>query len=408
MSINLPVSPSQAEMSTSTYVRKPKKKARKQAAYAARKQYKATPRTTKAGVQKRAPPKLALKVSDCSMRYMATLCNPFQAEPGACVPCDLFPLPSQKIRAFTRGSFQVGTGGVGFIMAAPCSANNSPALAFTQAASVVDSSINVNSNITGNQTQLLAGLPYTSAQVSGTVQARVVAMGLRVRYAGTEAGRSGTIIAYEDQDHQGLGTPGGTTTNYNSVQLNSSAMASRPSGDGSWDATVCSSGPCTPIELEFSNNGAYPHVPVASQTLNAAAYLLIMVKGIAGDQYDFECYEHIEYIGTNVQAKTPSHADTAQYGSIIQASKEIANIKPLTPSSGPGLFERFSNKVSESLPQLIEFGMGAFRALEGDPGGYAQLLGGAAKMITSSGEPVRSSRPPRRAGQTSLMQAIEA
>jgi len=266
MSIVPPQAPSYAQQSTSMYVKKKDvKKTRKKAAYANRRVMKANPRYTRAGVQKLPAPKIALKVSDCSMRYMAALCNPFLAEPGACVPCDLFPLPSQKIRAFTRGSFQLSTShGVGFILAAPCSANNTAALAFTTAGSIFDTGTLVNSTITNNQTQLLAGLPYTTAQVSALVQARVVSMGLRIRYAGTEASRSGTIVAYEDQDHQGLGSPGGASTNYNSIQLNTSAMVSRPSGDGAWDACVCSSGPCTPLELEFSNNGAYPHVPTTN------------------------------------------------------------------------------------------------------------------------------------------------
>jgi len=395
MSINPPVAPSYQQQSTSMYVKKKDaKKVRKSTAYQYRRQYKATPRTMSTGAKKLPPSKLALKVSDCAMRYMAALCNPFQAEPGACIPCDLFPLPSQKIRAFTRGTFALGTTGCGFIMAAPTSANNAPALAYTQSGSVFTTSDAVNSAVAGGATQVLAGLPYTVAQVSGPVQARVVSMGVRVRYAGTESSRSGTIVCYEDQDHIGQGTPGGALTNFNSVQLNSSATVSRPSGDGSWDATVCASGPCTPLELEFAGTGAYPHQSSSTQTLNAAAYLLIMINGTAGDRYDFECFEHIEYIGTNVAAKTPSHADTDQYGKIIQASKEIANIRPLTPASGPGLFERFSKKVAESLPQLINFGVGAIKAYEGDPSGYAQLLGGAASFITSNGSaaPRRTTR----------------
>jgi len=369
-------------MATETYVRRTRKTTRKRAPARRAPAKKAPARSSayKAPVP-RAPSRVAMKVSDCSMRYMAALCDPFRAEPGACVPCDLFPLPSQKIRAFTRGSFACGTTGCGFILAAPTSANNAPCLAFTQAASVFTTGTTVDSGIAGGATQLLAGLPYTVAQVSpsGGVQARVVSFGLRIRYSGAEGTRSGTIVAYEDQDHNGLGTPGGLATNYNSIQLNSSAMVSRPSGDGSWDATVCSSGPCTPVELEFTAPGAYPGS--VTQTINAAGYLLIMVNGGIGDRYDFECFEHIEYIGTNVASKSPSNADTDQYGKIIQSSKEIANVKPLTPESGPGLFDRFSKKVSESLPQIVNIGVGALRAYEGDGGGYAQLLGGAASMI---------------------------
>jgi len=402
MSIVPPIPPTYANQSTSQYVKKKDvKRTRKRAAYDSRRTMKANPRYTRAGVQKMPAPKIALKVSNCSMRYMAALCNPFQAEPGACVPCDLFPLPSQKIRAFTRGSFACGVGGVGFILAAPCAANDAPAIAYTQAASPMTVNDPVNAGITGGGTQFLAGLPYNIVQVNGAVQARVVSMGIRIRYAGTEAGRSGTIACYEDQDHIGQGTPGGALTNFNSVQLNTSATVSRPSGDGGWDACVCSSGPVTPVELEFVAR-TYPHS--VTQTLNAAGYLLIMVNGIVGDKYDFECFQHIEYIGTNVAAKTPSHADTDQYGKIIQSAKEIANVRPLTPASGPSLWDRFSAKVSEALPQLVNFGVGALRAYEGDAGGYAQLLGGAASFITEGPK----KQPSLRRGQTERMAYIEA
>jgi len=94
---NIPVQSSSSVMATEQYVRRKP--------YAKKPYSKKTPkkqRYMKYAVNKnyaphaRAPPKIALKVSDCAMRYMATVCNPFEAEPGACVPCDLFPLPSQK------------------------------------------------------------------------------------------------------------------------------------------------------------------------------------------------------------------------------------------------------------------------------------------------------------------------
>lgn len=387
---NVPVRAPKEAMATEQYVRrkpyakkpysKKTPKATRYAKYPVTKSYVAAPR---------APPKVAMKVSDCAMRYMATLCNPFEAEPGACVPCDLFPIPSQKIRAFTRGNFQLGTSGFGFIQCSPTAANDGVAARFSTSTTsmAVSTLVSVATNI--GQAQM-AQLPYTTAQVTapGSVQARIVACGVRVRYAGTEGGRSGTVVSYEDQDH--APTEGLT---FLTAQQAPSAVITRPSGDGSWDGTVCLSGPVTPGELEFQSL-VYPCQGVSSQTAGGAP-ILIIIQGVAGDTYNFEVFEHLEYIGTAVGAKTPSNADTDQYGKIIQSTKEIAAVQPLTPGSGPGLFERFAKKVSESLPQLISVGMGAARALEGDPGGYAQLLGGAASMIMGGGPAPRPGPAPR-------------
>jgi len=68
------------------------------------------------------------------------------------------------------------------------------------------------------------------------------------------------------------------------------------------------------------------------------------------------------------------------------------------------LWDRFSKKASEALPQLINVGMGALRAYEGDAGGYAQLLGGAASFITGG----ERQPPALRRGQSDRQRLIEA
>lgn len=352
---------------------------------------------TGAGIIKRAPPSLALKVSDCAMRYMATMVNPFNAEPGACVPCDLFPLPSQKIRSFTRGSFQLGTTGFGFISCTPVAANDADCAQFTTSTSVGGSGT-AFSSFTLPGTTRMTTLPYNGAQLTGvgTVQARVVSIGIRVRYAGPETSRGGTVACYEDQDH----TPTLSTLTYLSMLQAPSCKIYRPSGDGDWDGTVCSSGPVQPQELEFISL-AYPNASSTNQNV-ASSYLHVAISGSPADRYDFEIFQHVEYIGTVVIAKTPSHADTDQYGKIVQSAKEISNVQPLSPKMAPSLWERFQQKVSESLPQIVNLGVGGLRALAGDPSGYAQILGGAASMISNG-----SNGPSLRRGQTQLMREIE-
>jgi len=392
---NVPRRPSKASMATEEYVRKRKPKnprvARRKTAV------RAAPRAVPTYARNvRIPPRLALQVSDCAMRYMATMCNPFEAEPGACVPCDLFPLPSQKIRAFSRGTFALGTTGFGYIVVNPTSANDPVVANFTTSSSVM-TSITAFNAVTNLGTTRLQTLPYSATQIqtAGSVQSRMVSCGLRVRYAGTEAGRGGTVCCYEEQDHNSL-----ATQTYLTIQQAPSAIISRPAGDGSWDGTVCSSGPTSPQELEFSSY-IYPNAPVQPSAVDAG-YMIIVIAGTAGDSYNFEIFEHIEYIGSAVVAKTPSHADTDQYGKIIQSSKEISAVAPLTPDSGPGFLSRVMNKISESIPQVISAGVGLVRGLSGDATGYAQLLGAASNVVF--GPDGKYSSGPR----TSLQRQIEA
>ena len=298
----------------------------------------------------------------------------------------LVPIAISEDQAFGRGQFS-GTTGFGYLLVNPCSALDGTVATFTTPTSVMSSTTTFGA-VTNLAATQLQTLPYTVAQVSdstSTVQARMVACGVRVRYAGTEGGRSGTIVCYEEQDHQSL-----SGQSYLSSQQAPSSITSRPSGDGTWDGTVCSSGPVSPQELEFTSK-VYPNT---STETASSGYMVITISGLPADKYDFELFEHIEYIGSAVVAKTPSHADTDQYGKIVQSAKEISAVQPVTPASGPGLFERFSKKVSESLPTLVNMGVGAVRAFEGDPGGYAQLLGGAASMILGDG-PGPSPNAPR-------------
>ena len=55
-----------------------------------------------------------LKIADCTAHYIKTLMNPFDSPAGACLPADMFPLPSQKIKTFIRGQCILGTTGYGF------------------------------------------------------------------------------------------------------------------------------------------------------------------------------------------------------------------------------------------------------------------------------------------------------
>jgi len=180
--------------------------------------------------------------------YLLSLLDPTSEESrGACIPSG-FPMPSQKVRAYCRGSFNVGTTGNGFIAFRPMIVNDAIALTFTGSASVGDAGT-ILSAFTNLASDSFNKLPFTTAQVvtNATVAGRVVSACLRVRYAGTESSRAGLITTIEHPDHGSL-----YGISANDIAQFENAYRERPSGDGLW-TQVNWSGPGSPSEVEYVN-----------------------------------------------------------------------------------------------------------------------------------------------------------
>jgi hypothetical protein len=156
--------------------------------------------------------------------------------------------------------------------------------------------------------------------------------------------RNGVCIGYEDPDHQEW-----RTKSFNDLNSNPYTEVQRVGSD-EWDMQICSSGPVQPRELSFSNDTYLAG--------NGHSYLGIAVSGVAGDVYEVECYQHIEYIGQRVVNKTKSHADAQMFGKVVESLKEASADKPLQPKHAPTIWERFKNLVRENLPALVETGIG--------------------------------------------------
>jgi len=361
----------------------------------------------KAPVKRRAAPRRAiataqstnvLKVAACTAHYLKTVLNPFDTPAGACLPADMFPLPSQKLKVFLRGVCVLGTTGYGFCNAALVLSNDSTASAATSVTSVMASST-AFSAVTNLTTYSFAQLPWTIANVAANlVQGRGVALGLRVRYSGTEAGRNGTMLFYEDPDHASL-----ASLSYDTVSQRVNAYTCRPPGDGSWE-TVLYSGPVNPGETEFRNSDYL--------LANASAALVCAIKGVAGDTYEFEVFEHIEAIGVNTTGKSASHSDAATYGKAQETLKGESAIKSLNVRDEPSLISQFLHKVVQLAPFVVEQGSNIMKALDGNPmailEGMASSAGLIYKSIKGRGDyeatqgtqgvvrPVPSMRPKRR------------
>lgn len=311
---------------------------------------------------------LTYRIPECVSHYFNALCDPFTAPPGACLPCDLFPLPSLKQRVFARGGFNLGTTGYGFIAATPTITNDSAIVQYSTSTSVAN-----EATLFSAYTNIFNGIcvmnTITSAQINpgNQVAARIVSFGLRVKYVGSLANRNGVISCMEDPD-------GVDTRRFSWSTLGSNPYSSLTRvGPDAWDCQICYSGPVRPQDFEFTNS-IYPN--------STNAPLIIALKGAAGDEYEFEYYQHSEIIGSLVPGKSPSHSEAQLFGKVVETVKNETAKKPLMPAQKESLWDSFKRSVAESLPMLYQAGKGAAQLLIGD---YAGGFSSVSQAIMSSG-----------------------
>lgn len=165
-------------------------------------------------------------LTECAAKFAAAIANPtsFQAQ-GACIP-DMSARSSAKGMAFHRGTFQVGTQGIGFVTISPTIANDKAFIYHTTSAYTGSVSTELyawegpNTLRTGVSDIVLSNLPLSTSDVynadmEGNTQGelnqmRLVSVGVKVFYTGTELNAGGTYECYTTPDHSSVErlTPG--------------------------------------------------------------------------------------------------------------------------------------------------------------------------------------------------------
>lgn len=285
------------------------------------------------------------RVPHCAMDYFSSLAAPFETPTGVCIPAEIFPLPSQKIKNFLKGRFQAGTTGIGFIIVSPCITNNGTLISATTAASVGGPATQFNA-FTGVQNLVLAQFPWDEvSRAAGNYQARVVSYGIRVKYIGKLMDRNGVVTSFEEPDHRNCFSLTTTPSTLDRLNSNPQSTLRRVGGD-LWDSEVFYSGPVEPTEVDFTNS-AFPLGQYIS---------VIAVQGEPGDSYEFEYVQHSEVIGTLATGKSASHADPATFGKVLEASKAASMDGPLDSHKVPSFFQRFMDGARELGPAIVSGG----------------------------------------------------
>lgn len=255
------------------------------------------------------------RLGHCAGLYAQSLADPFTGPPEACMPVTPC-IMSQKVRTFVRTQLGVGTGGFGFLVAAPFAANDGATTAgnigttgvYHSSTAYAGTNIPVLDPVTAGVIGVNNNSPFTSAQFGttpGKVQRRLVSMGIRIRYQSTEVDRGGRILLLEDPDHIGV------ATNTLAMSTLLSFEKAKEHAVGTKWVTLCSTGPVEPAEYDF----------VGSYVTNDTFYLKCIIQAKPGIVFDMEVFQNWEFAGSIVRGKTYSESDDLGVSVVLGAIK---------------------------------------------------------------------------------------
>lgn len=309
-----------------------------------------------------------MRMSSCAAHYAAAIGAPFSPQAiGACVPT--FPArPSYKVHSRITGTFYVGSN-LGYVAIAPTCTNNLASIYVTEtnfsgttlsAGAVGVSAIANSSNAYANGAFIPA-----NQQADGMV-GRIVSVGLRIRYIGTELERSGLIYGLVHPAHASLHS-------FTIPQLSSYRETIRRPVTRSWTTIVASAvnfdESVYPDVSDLISMTAAPHnqaqleacfpfsggSSVTSSNPTLGAFIMaFMVTGTQGNAYEYELITHQELVGIQVQnAVSPSHSDQVGLSNVIEI-KAKADLLSASNSTNAPYEKVFGISLAEGMQQMAQ------------------------------------------------------
>lgn len=292
-------------------------------------------------------------MSECARKYLACITRPFSSDAlGACLP---FPPDRNSLKAtgLTRFTLTADASGNSFVAFAPCTANDRVAywLNYTTGTwpiTVVTADTAPANYAAGKFTTL----PYAQAQLTTTVQARIVSVGFRITYIGSVTNMAGFYYAYCDPGHGDINSSDFTMNNvFAAAECKTRRITDRAfemaytvateeehkyTGKAEYEAGATAiSGSCgltsmwpwSKVDINGKSSAQTGFVQ------NGSAPIIFGTSGATpGTTFYVELIEHVEYVGKGASyGLTPSHNDH-NAANIIAAASERAvgdfNAKP--------------------------------------------------------------------------------
>jgi hypothetical protein len=208
-------------------------------------------------------------------------------------------LSSGKYKTFARGEGAIGTLRFAFVSCHPSFANDTTAIRVSDEFYLGTTIATVGTGVTGHS----PGGPFANTAFGndeGDIQGRAVACGIRLRYAGTELERSGSVLPFRHSDNRSL-------TGYDNVDLLKFEQANRFTVDKKWK---------TVIWLPVSDHDrAY----TPGSTPDGLECMGITLTGTPGQLYEWEYVCLFEVIGSSIYNKSPTFGEEGIATRILSA-----------------------------------------------------------------------------------------
>jgi hypothetical protein len=296
-------------------------------------------------------------ISDCARDYLQALTDPFGYTSNGlpCVP-DLNDLASYKVSTIATGTFVVGTTGIGYVAVAPQNATNDVPIGVTTTALFAGAAI--ASAGVGITSFVNPRAPYGTANLRDS---RLVAMGLRCRYMGTELNRGGRIITAVTAA-QGDGWNGTTTNGILSRPDSSSFECDRKWHGVNWK-------PLSINDVTYISNRNNDATTAGSPGYNQM--VCYVDGGTTGNSYEFQLVAYWEFIPRYDSATST----TFSVPNVSKSHADLVGLSNVRDYLG-------QHKSSEQGPSVFQRGLTFIKNLAlGAVSSYSPVLGGFARAI---------------------------
>lgn len=235
-------------------------------------------------------------LSDCTRDYALALMNPWEMDKPPCIP-DLITLPSYKFGARAKGTFTIGTAGVGFVAISPYTGVGKPAsgsgqyhIYYTSSTFALNTYTDVGGVLGLNATYDDTNLLSDNISRKG-FQFRTVGCGVKCRYIGSEINRAGRIVEYRQPNNQAI-TVGSTAQD---LLLNREAQTA----PNDRKEHYVQFRPANQADLYYQDQVLFQNPTM----------VLFVEGGVAGQSFEYDAVWWFECTGQLLPGLTRSHSD---------------------------------------------------------------------------------------------------
>lgn len=304
---------------------------------------------TKGGHELRVSPN---SFSRCTKLYATALMDPWACSEPPCIP-DEISLPSYKVGPTIRGTFSIGTAGVGFILMNGYNlASDTPTVRTTTptyAAPIVDATL--PGTLTANNNS-----PFVTSQISTNgVQLRLVGAGIKCRYMGSEIQRSGRAVMVRSPVNGAL--PNGLPPQaYLTYRESNTAPNDRK------EHFVCHR-PAAALDLSYN--------ALVTSVTTSYQMAIIVEAGTAGagQVWEYETIQWFEVIGQPTPGFTVSHSDPLGMAATRQS------LPLMQPAGSP------AEALSQLMGKMASVAGSAFSFVSNAVGGAENILPAISAML---------------------------